>query len=68
MAEFYSMADSSTTAAWISILFSGDCRARRQLSAGKRYGSTRSILMELLSALNRVPRGGRAGLWKPVYK
>ena len=68
LAEFYSMADSSTTATRIPILFLGGCWARRQLSAGIRYVSTRSILMELLSGVNGVPGGGMAGTWKPVYK
>ena len=37
LAEFYSMADSSTTAGRIPILFSGGCWARRQLRNGIRY-------------------------------
>ena len=41
------MADSSTTAARISILFLGGCWARRQLHGGIRYVSMLSILMEL---------------------
>ena len=61
LTELYSMADTSTTATRIPILFFGGCWARRRLSAGIRYVSTPSILMELLSALNGVP--GR-GAWK----
>ena len=37
LAEFYSMADSSTTAAGIPILFAGGCWVRRQLRNGIRY-------------------------------
>ena len=37
LAEFYSMADSSTTAGGIPILFSGGCWACRQLRTGIRY-------------------------------
>ena len=37
LAEFYSMADSSTTIRGIPILFAGGCWARRQLHAGIRY-------------------------------
>ena len=36
LAEFYSMADSSTTVAGIPILIAGGCWARRQLHAGIR--------------------------------
>ena len=50
----FSMADSSTTAARIRILFCGDCCARRQLHAGIKNVPTPSILTELLSALNVV--------------
>ena len=63
-----SMADSSTTVRAIPIRFAGGCWALRQLHVGIRYVSTRSILMELLSALNGVPGGGFAGAWKPVHK
>ena len=41
------MADYSTTASRIPILFLGGCWAQRQLHAGIRYVCTRSILMEL---------------------
>ena len=69
LADFYSMADYSTTVRGIPIRFSGGYWARRQLHAGIRYISTRSILIELLSALNVVPGGGgMAGTWKLVYK
>ena len=37
LAEFYSMADSSTTAGRIPITFPGGCWARRQLRNGIRY-------------------------------
>ena len=37
LAEFYSMADSSTTVLGIPILIAGGCWARRQLHAGIRY-------------------------------
>ena len=48
-AEFYSMADSSTTAGCIPIPFFGGCWAHRQLHAGIRYVPTPSKLMKLLS-------------------
>ena len=41
------MADYSTAAGRIPILFSGGCWARRQLHAGIKYVPTRSIPMEL---------------------
>ena len=56
------MADFSTTAARIPILYPGACWARGRLSASLEYISTPSILMELLSALNGVPgRGAQEG-------
>ena len=48
LAEFYSMADSSTTAAHIPILFPGGCWARCQLHNGIRYVPTPSKLVKLL--------------------
>ena len=62
LAEFYSMAVISTTAACIPTLCAGGCWAHRQLHAGIRYVSTWLILMELLSALDEVPGGG-PGMW-----
>ena len=50
-AEFYSMADSSTTAGFIPILFSGGCWARRRLHNGKKYVPTPSKLMKVLSSV-----------------
>ena len=54
-AEFYSMADISTTGGRIPILFVGGCWAHHQLHAGIRYVSTWLRLMELLSALDEMP-------------
>ena len=51
------MADSSTAVRGIPIRFVGGYWARRQLHAGIRYVSTRSILMELLCAVNGGPGG-----------
>ena len=61
LAEFYSIADSSTAAARIPILIAGGCWARSQLHNGIKYVSTPAILMELLSALDGVPKGGARG-------
>ena len=47
LADLYSMADYSAIIRAITIRFLGGYWARRQLHAGKRYVSTRSILMEL---------------------
>ena len=47
LADFYSMADYSTTVTGIPIRFAGGYWARRQLHAGKRYVPMRSILIEL---------------------
>ena len=47
LADFYSMADYSTTVIAIPILFVGGCWAGRQLHAGIRYVPTPSVLMEL---------------------
>ena len=49
LADFYSMADYSTTVIGIPIRFSGGYWTRRQLHAGIKYVLTRSILMELLA-------------------
>ena len=59
--DFYSMADCSTTVRGIPIRFARGYWARRQLHAGIRYVSTRSIPMELHSALKGVPEGAMAG-------
>ena len=55
LAEFYSMADSSTTAAPIPILFAGGCWAASQLHNGIRYVPTPLKLMKLLSSVEVVP-------------
>ena len=47
LADFYSMADYSTTVTGIPIRFARGYWARRQLHAGIRYVSTLSILIEL---------------------
>ena len=47
LADFYSMADYSTTVRVIPILFPGGYWARCQLHAGIEYVSTPSILIEL---------------------
>ena len=47
LADFYSMADYSTTVTGIPIRFVGGYWARRQLHAGIRYVPTLSILIEL---------------------
>ena len=57
LAEFYLMADSSTTAAQISILPFGGCWARRSLHNGIRYISTPSILMELQGWRSKILDG-----------
>ena len=46
LADLYSIADYSTTARGISIRFLGRYWAPRQVHAGIRYVTTRSILME----------------------
>ena len=48
------MADSSPTVIGIPIRIAGGCWARCQLHAGIRYIPTRSILIELVSALRGV--------------
>ena len=58
LADFDSVADYSTTVISIPIRFSGGYWTRCQLHAGIKYFSTRSMLMELLSALD----GGRGGV------
>ena len=47
LADFYSMADYSTTVRGIPIRIAGGYWARRQLHAGIGYVPTLSILMEL---------------------
>jgi len=54
LAEFYSMADYSTTARRIQILFAGGCWARRQLRNGIRDVSVASKLRISLTSLERV--------------
>jgi len=54
LAIFYSMADYSTTAGRILILFAGDCWARRQLPNGIRYFSVASKLRKSLSSVEGV--------------
>ena len=51
--EFYSMADSSTAARRIPILFAGGYWARRQLHAGIRYVPVTSKLMVSLASVKR---------------
>ena len=58
MADFYSIADCSTTVRGIPIRSSGGYWARRQLHAGMKYVPTPSEFMELLCGLKRVPGGG----------
>jgi len=53
--EFYSIADSSTTAGPIPILFPGGCWAPRQLRNGIRYIPTPSKPMKLLSSVKILP-------------
>ena len=48
------MADSSTTAAGIPILFAGGCWARRQLRNGTRYVPVAPELRESLSFVEAV--------------
>ena len=62
LAEFYSIADSSTTVTGIPIPIAGACWAGCQLHAGIRYVPTPSKLRKLLSALKGVPGGGQAEL------
>jgi len=71
LAEFHSMADSSTTTGHIPILCFGGCWAYRELYCGRRDVSMRSILIELLSGLNWVAGWGQGmgeRTRKPVYK
>ena len=68
LAEFYSMADYSTTAGRILILFVGDCWARRRLSNAVRYVFVASKLRSSVSSVVGssvvgVPGGG---LWRHV--
>ena len=51
LAEFYSMADSSTTVTGIPILIAGGCWARRQLHAGIRYVPVASKLRISLASV-----------------
>ena len=51
LAEFYSMADSSTTIAGIPIRIAGGCWARRQLHAGIRYVPVASKLRISLASM-----------------
>ena len=52
--RFYSTADYSTTTWQISILFSGNCRTRCQLSNSIRYVSVASELRKSLSSVEGV--------------
>jgi len=54
LAIFYSMADYSTTAGLILILFAGDCWSRRQLPNGIRYVSVASKPRKSLSSVEGV--------------
>ena len=56
LVEFYSMADSSTTARRISIMSPGGFWARRQLYNGIRYVPTSSKLIKLFSFVKVVPQ------------
>ena len=51
LAEFYSMADSSTTVIGIPILIAGGCWAQCQLHAGIRYVSVASKLRISLASV-----------------
>ena len=53
LAEFYSMADYSTTVRGIPIRIAGGCWARRQLHAGIRYVSVASKLRISLASVKR---------------
>ena len=55
LAEFHSMADSSTAAAPIPILFAGGCWAASQLHKGIKYVPTPLKPMKLLSSVEAVP-------------
>ena len=55
LVEFYSMADSSTTARRIPILFAGGYWAASQLHNGIGYVPTPLKLMKLLSSVEVVP-------------
>jgi len=54
LAIFYSMADYSTTAGRILLLFAGGCWTRRQLRGGIRYASVASILRKSLTLVGVV--------------
>jgi len=66
MAIFYSMADYSTTAGRILLLFAGDRWARRQLSNGIRYVSVASELRNSLSSVERIFIAALAILYSTV--
>ena len=55
-AEYYSMADSSTTVIGIPIRIAGGCWARRQLHAGIRYVPVASKLRISLASMEGGPR------------
>ena len=55
LAEFYSMADCSTTIPGIPILSAGGCWARRQLHASIRNVPIAGKLKELVTCLEVVP-------------
>ena len=54
LAEFYSIADSSTTILGIPILIAGGCWARRQLHAGIRYVPVASKLRMSVTSVEVV--------------
>ena len=54
LAEFYLMADCSTTGGCISILFAGGCWARLKLHKGIRYVPNTSKLGKSLSSVKGV--------------
>jgi len=54
LAIFYSMADYSTTAGRILLLFAGGCLTRRQLRGGIGYISVASILRKSLTLVGVV--------------
>ena len=55
LAEFYSIADSSTTLTGIPILIAGGCWASRQLHAGIRYIPRPVELIKFLSSVEVLP-------------
>ena len=62
LAEFYSIADSSTTVAGIPIRIAGGCWARHQLHAGIRYVPVASKLRISLVTVEGGPRWNPGGI------